>query len=147
MKTAQEKRREWRRKYRAANRLKLNEQERKYHAANREKQRASQRKYNTANREKVRERHRRRRGQPAPMRPCPEFCEWPGCVRKATHLDHCHATEVFRGWLCLQHNSGLGLIGDTRETLQAGVDYLKRAESEAWLAIPGDGLPIRRKIK
>jgi hypothetical protein len=100
-----------------------------------------------ANPDRHREINRDARGLPRPTRPCPEFCEWPGCTRKATHLDHCHAMGVFRGWLCNPHNTALGRMGDTREGLQAGIDYLTRAESEAWLAIPGNGLPLPERSK
>jgi hypothetical protein len=59
-----------------------------------------------------RERGRKERGLPPSTRPCPELCEMPGCIRKATCLDHCHRTGAFRGWLCRRHNSALGLLGD-----------------------------------
>ena len=105
---------------------------------------ASSRKWVLANKERVRAYRRKTAGLPCATRPEPEFCEWPGCIRKASHLDHCHTTESFRGFLCRQHNTGLGMIGDTRESLQAGIDYLTRAEAEMWLHIPGDGLPPRK---
>ncbi len=75
------------------------------------------------------------RGQPEPTRPRPEFCEWKGCTRKATCLDHCHSTGVFRGWLCRRHNSALGLLGDTFEDVYGGVSYLGAQQiSDAFFA-------------
>jgi Recombination endonuclease VII len=57
-------------------------------------------------------RQRKRRGMPDPTRPRPERCEAPGCTRKATDLDHCHATRQFRGWLCNNCNLDLARFGD-----------------------------------
>jgi hypothetical protein len=55
------------------------------------------------------------------------MCEM-NCGRKATSLDHCHNTNEFRGWLCRRCNVGIGLIGDTLERLQAGVEYLTKSK-------------------
>ncbi len=114
--------------------------------AGREKSRESMRRRRVADPEKFRVKQRARNGLPGPTRPCPEFCEWPGCTRKAECLDHCHDTDAFRGWLCHTHNRGLGQIGDTIVDMRAGVDYLTRAESEMWLYTPGYGLPISRGV-
>ena len=70
----------------------------------------------------------RRKGQPEPSRACPAICEWPGCARKATDLDHCHISGKFRGWLCRRHNIGLGLLGDTLDEVRAGIVYLTTAQ-------------------
>lgn len=95
---------------------------------------------------KIESRDRARQGLPMPMRPKPAHCEWPGCAKSAgLALDHCHDTGLFRGWLCRDHNLGLGRIGDNAAALRAGLGYLARAESEAWLAYPGNGLPLDRK--
>jgi hypothetical protein len=42
------------------------------------------------------------RGLPAPSRPKPAACECCGAVpgKRGLHLDHCHKTGKFRGWLC-----------------------------------------------
>ena len=82
---------------------------------------------------KVQRQQRNSRRLPMETRPCPQLCEWAGCVRAATTLDHCHDTGAFRGWLCREHNVGLGKIGDNAAALRAGLDYLARAESEVWL--------------
>ena len=111
------------------------EYQRKYYAANKEKRKESSRKYRRANPEKMREFYRthwvkyqlkirKRRGLPEATRPMPELCER-GCGRKAKCLDHCHTTNVFRGWLCRPCNMGIGLLGDTLEDLRAAVDYLE----------------------
>ena len=76
--------------------------------AGREKSRESTRRRRVADPEKFRVKQRARNGLPGPTRPCPEFCEWPGCTRKAECLDHCHDTDAFRGWLCHTHNRGFG---------------------------------------
>jgi hypothetical protein len=44
--------------------------------------------------------------------------------KSATYVDHDHITGEVRGVLCPGCNAGLGLLGDTSEGLQAGIDYL-----------------------
>src|SRR5262245_7825699 len=41
------------------------------------------------------------------------------------HLDHDHATGSIRGWLCRTCNVGIGALGDTLESLERAVAYLK----------------------
>lgn len=78
-------------------------------------------------------------GYPQPTRPRPNCCEC--CGRdvsmdvKALALDHCHTTGLFRGWLCLTCNLGIGRLGDTIEALERGIAYLKRAQ-EQWSHSP-----------
>ena len=56
--------------------------------------------------------------------PPPELCE--SCNRQpATHLDHDHATNEFRGWLCNNCNSGLGMFKDSVYLLDQAIRYLK----------------------
>lgn len=58
-------------------------------------------------------------------RPRPKLCEV--CDNEGTIcFDHCHATEKFRGWICLQCNLALGLAKDNPATLRALADYLDR---------------------
>ena len=45
------------------------------------------------------------------------------------HLDHCHITGKFRGWLCGKCNMGIGALGDSIQGLQRAIEYLKRAEA------------------
>ena len=54
------------------------------------------------------------------------------------HLDHDHDTGVFRGWLCLNCNMGLGKFGDSREGLLTAVAYF---DGELpWQAHPFPGI-------
>ena len=43
------------------------------------------------------------------------------------HLDHCHDTHTFRGWLCKNCNIGLGMLGDNIESIKQALAYLERA--------------------
>lgn len=51
-------------------------------------------------------------------------CQLCGNTERTIVLDHCHETNIFRGWICSQCNQGLGLLGDTLESLLKAVDYL-----------------------
>lgn len=58
------------------------------------------------------------------------YCQNPACQRPDTerklHLDHCHTTGVFRGWLCAQCNQALGLLNDSPAKLRALAAFLER---------------------
>lgn len=73
--------------------------------------------------------HHKKRGLPDPTRPQPHSCECCGRPR-ATHrrldLDHEHASNRFRGWLCNTCNRGIGLLGDTISGVKRALRYLKR---------------------
>ena len=69
----------------------------------------------------------------------PEDYECPICGRTAPEVsgegskraapfvvDHCHATDVFRGWLCHKCNRGIGAFGDGVEGLQRAINYLRK---------------------
>ena len=74
--------------------------------------------------------------------PIPECCDCCGVSFKrpvqkvrlfrktsvSTRLDHCHDTNIFRGWLCHNCNSGIGLLGDNLEGLNKAVAYLEKFE-------------------
>jgi hypothetical protein len=45
-------------------------------------------------------------------------------------LDHCHETMVFRGFLCNNCNTGLGMFKDNPERVQAALDYLLRHQNK-----------------
>lgn len=49
---------------------------------------------------------------------------------KRLHMDHCHKTGQFRGWLCNFCNIGLGAIGDSLESVQQLLKYLQLAEAK-----------------
>ncbi len=56
---------------------------------------------------------------PPPGTPC-------GCCERARPLllDHDHRTNMFRGWLCRECNSGLGFLGDNLEGVGRAFQYL-----------------------
>lgn len=56
--------------------------------------------------------------------PC-EMCQ--GKTAKMA-IDHCHDTGAVRGLLCGNCNTGLGLLGDTVESLERAIKYLKKAK-------------------
>ena len=41
-------------------------------------------------------------------------------------LDHCHDTEVFRGWLCSNCNTGLGAFKDDLKRVTNACEYLNQ---------------------
>jgi hypothetical protein len=43
----------------------------------------------------------------------------------AFSVDHCHKTGKVRGLLCNQCNRGIGMLGDTVESLEKALKYLK----------------------
>lgn len=81
---------------------------------------------------RMRDYYRRKKGIPSASRPTPEHCECCGKTLlggKYTHLDHCHKTGKFRGWLCNRCNRGLGYFDDCVEGLERAISYLKRSDS------------------
>lgn len=91
---------------------------------------AAVRKWNKKNPQKMQEAKRKHRGQvEAPTRGKPERCEMRGCYPGKNGLveDHDHRTGKFRGWICKRCNAALGLFGDSREGLDAGISYLDKA--------------------
>jgi hypothetical protein len=77
--------------------------------------------------EKATRASRKFRGYPQPTHSKPAQCECcggPPGVR-ALHLDHDHVTGAFRGWLCHNCNLGIGRLGDTIESLEKAIEYLK----------------------
>lgn len=64
-------------------------------------------------------------GLPKPTREPPVKCECCGADFTSTpRLDHDHTTGKFRGWLCGKCNSGIGLLGDSKEAIQKALHYL-----------------------
>lgn len=132
MKTLEERRtykREWAAKDRAANREKRLEASRR-NVDQRKRWAAADR---LRDPEKHRRKNRRQNGVPEPTRPRPERCELCGerpneCGNGATlHVDHCHTTGVFRGWLCRRCNVALGLLRDSADLCISAANYLNTA--------------------
>ncbi len=59
----------------------------------------------------------------------PEVCEC--CKKKPLKwcLDHDHADDSFRGWICERCNTGLGKLGDNLESIVNALHYLLSKES------------------
>jgi hypothetical protein len=94
--------------------------DRRYYAENRDKFRA----WKSKNYHRI----RKYRGLPDPTRETPATCECCGGPpgKKRLALDHCHATNVFRGWLCFRCNIGFGMFGDNADGLKKALQYLER---------------------
>ena len=61
--------------------------------------------------------------------PRPDLCEVcgrPPHGKGTLHLDHCHTTGAFRGWLCQSFNITLGAVEDNPDILRKLIDYLDR---------------------
>ena len=59
-----------------------------------------------------------------PRPPAGTPCECCGRVSKL-HLDHAHGSDEFRGWICRECNSSLGLMGDSIEGVKKALTYLE----------------------
>jgi hypothetical protein len=86
------------------------------------------------NREYSRRRAARRGGylpppreKDCPPRPLDRCCECCGNYVKTFHLDHCHETGAFRGWVCNGCNTGHGIMDDVGR-LEKRVAFLKTHE-------------------
>jgi hypothetical protein len=63
--------------------------------------------------------------------PTPEgHCECCHIKTDKLVLDHCHDTEVFRGWLCPTCNLGIGVLGDTLKGIKNALNYLNKTHKE-----------------
>ena len=90
-----------------------------------------------ANREETRIREARRGGykpppfeKDCPPRPDDGCCQCCGGLVKGPrdfHLDHCHETGAFRGWVCSGCNTGVGIV-DSIERLEKRIAFLKDHE-------------------
>lgn len=73
-------------------------------------------------------------GNPEPP-PLGTPCENPGCgripINKQLVFDHDHETLGHRGWLCDNCNRAMGMLGDTIESLEAAILYLKGHKYQA----------------
>lgn len=125
-----EQRLSYRRKWRAANPEKVRDAAARQRAKHGDKMNERTRKWRQANPGVCTAQTRKYRKLPAPTRPMPETCDCcggPPNGRGSLHLDHCHETGKFRGWLCHKCNAGLGLLGDNNFGLQRMSMYLARA--------------------
>jgi|SRR5215472_3001004 len=59
-------------------------------------------------------------------RPKPEHCEICGAGTQRIHFDHCHQRGHFRGWICSNCNTALGLVNDDPNRLRQLIAYLER---------------------
>lgn len=118
--------------YRAANLEKVRERCRLWSTAN-----AQYRKEYTKTFDAINPGHRRAvrhkwLGYPEPTRRCPNNCECCGKTRDdlkhALHLDHCHKTGAFRGWLCRACNLGIGNLDDSIEGVRMALAYLEKCK-------------------
>jgi Recombination endonuclease VII len=119
----------YQRAYRANNAARLKAAKTVYYQKNRASILAKVKDYARRNEHVV----RASRGQPMPARPEPEACEACG-AQESLHLDHCHASGAFRGWLCRRCNTTIGAAGDTLAALRKWSDsaqeYLLRAVTQ-----------------
>lgn len=121
------------RNVRARDPLKKSIQNEKWRLLNLDKMNEYNRQWRERNKEtaEYRTRRRKQRGYPDPTRPEPTHCEMCGNlpnIKKYIYLDHCHRTNVFRGWLCGKCNIGLGALGDD---IDEAITRLQRYKSIA----------------
>lgn len=61
-----------------------------------------------------------------------EFCRGKSCAVCGSEenlvVDHDHQTGEVRGILCRQHNSALGMLGDSKDQVIALLSYLEKLE-------------------
>jgi hypothetical protein len=62
-------------------------------------------------------------------------CTIDECNNTDLHLDHNHETGEFRGWICTNHNTGIGKIGDTLEDSIKILKYLLKTENNEEIKI------------
>lgn len=94
----------------------------------REKRRQYERDRRKAHKEYFRVADRKKRGLPDATHAATEHCELCGGMNlngRALSLDHCHVTGVFRGWLCSNCNTAIGLLQDNPVLLERAADYVR----------------------
>jgi hypothetical protein len=47
--------------------------------------------------------------------------------KKSLEVDHCHITNKIRGLICHKCNKAIGLLGDSYESVNAALQYLKNS--------------------
>jgi Recombination endonuclease VII len=114
------------RSYRRKNRVRLNKMEAARRARKAKTINAAKRKAYAANPAKYLAANRRRRYK-FTIPPAPRRCECcGGRTRRKLHVDHCHQSNRFRGWLCSKCNTGIGLLGDNLRGVMRAIKYLRR---------------------
>lgn len=124
---------EYQRKWRTANRAKVNEAQRKGYAL--------KGKYTYAHKTRktnLKQNHIRNRELLA-ARPQPDQCDVCAGNQGGIVFDHCHKTLNFRGWLCNGCNRALGFVNDDPRRLRMLASYLERTKEGqgAQFNIPG----------
>ena len=91
----------------------------------------------------ARVRSRLKKIHPAPPAGTP--CAYCGAIR-ILHLDHCHRTDKFRGFVCANCNQLIGLAGECILGLENGIRYLERsgAESDNTSSVKTDAIEKER---
>ena len=69
-----------------------------------------------------------------PPRPEDGLCECCGEFTEGFHLDHCHETGAFRGWVCRACNTGAGIMDDI-ERLEKRITFLKAHKKKERIAL------------
>ena len=58
------------------------------------------------------------------------ICRCPPPPNRKLAVDHCHKTGEVRGLLCVNCNTGLGLLEDSKPIIKAAIAYLKGSREE-----------------
>lgn len=115
---------EIRARYREKNKDRVLDQDREGQKRRRERDPEGQRRRQEAFRLRREHRLETEAGRPRAL-----VCEL--CDEEAkTVFDHCHATGVFRGWLCDRCNRTLGQVKDSPELLRKLANYLEKNRGE-----------------
>src|SRR5262249_53250223 len=69
-----------------------------------------------------------------PPKPDDGLCECCGGRTKRFHLDHCHKTGAFRGWVCNACNNGHGIM-DNVERLEKRIAFLEAHKKRERIAL------------
>ena len=64
------------------------------------------------------------------------LCQCCGDMCDPTVTDHCHITGKFRGFLCSNCNTGLGLFKDSPIRLQKAIEYLSKHPLVSHIQVP-----------
>jgi len=117
-----------------------NREGRRYREKNENKERRNayqRRRYHENPKRHVQNRLRRLEGEAG--RPRPEHCEICGGNTGGIDFDHCHQRGMFRGWICGNCNTILGMAHDDPNVLRMVIAYLERTKGiiPPQLALPG----------